>query len=121
MKQDKFICTNCGLCCVDYDVVIIKPECVSDTIDLEDTKIYMHKPGYNPCPHLYWEGDQSRCKIHNYEWYEDTPCFQFTQIGDGECRLGVYIRDTKGQDHYKKYCDQHKEGYKNSSEFLTIL
>ena len=46
-----------------------------------------------PCKHLKGSGPGDyECDVHDYPWYEDTPCFQFTQVerGNTECRLGRY-------------------------------
>ena len=111
--SEKFICTNCGMCCIDYDVIIIDPNRVSENIDLTDTSIYIHKPSFQVCPHLYWEDDESRCKIHHYSWYKKTPCFQFTQIGGPMCRLGEYFDNKFGKGYYKK---QYENNTRNPSK-----
>ena len=36
-------CLRCGYCCIEYCVIIIKPEYVNDTISLEDENIYQFK------------------------------------------------------------------------------
>lgn len=125
------ICVGCGYCCINYDVIIIKPEVVKPNLNMnkiKDTDV-MHKPGYNPCPHLTWDGVEGRdesmgdacCKIHHYRWYKKTPCFRHGQIGrpDELCRLGEFIIKNKGKDHFKNYCKQFKDSYLSPEDFAT--
>lgn len=116
------ICTNCGLCCIDYMVVIIKPEYLCDTIqefEKLDQEAFMGKDSGNPCTYLYWEDGKSRCKIHNYEWYKLTPCYDFTQIeesADCLCRLGEYI-DKNQPGYYEQYHNEFQNNYLSPDEF----
>ena len=102
-------CLNCGLCCIQFDVVIVNPKYASEGIVFEELPEYglIIKPGNSPCPHLYWEGDESRCMVHNYTWYKRTPCYDFSQIESSPkdfCRLGEYSIKTDGHDYWRKYC-----------------
>ena len=89
---------NCGLCCFDYVVIIISPKYSESNItNINDfpEEAYTIKQGNYPCPHLFWEGDKSQCKIHSKIWYKETPCFDFGQIESSPkdiCRLGEYVR-----------------------------
>lgn len=52
------------------------------------------REGGSSCQHL--KGDKSgefSCAIHDYPWYEETPCFAHTQIEDGntDCRIGEHV------------------------------
>jgi len=88
------VCLKCGYCCIKLSVVIVdKPE-----LGITENNLIGHntKIGeYQRCPHL--EGIKSgeyKCKIHDYEWYKETPCFSHTQIEIDEsvlCRMGVYV------------------------------
>jgi len=46
------------------------------------------------CKHLLGDkpGEYS-CAIHDKDWYQDTPCYAFTQVetGNTNCRMGEYI------------------------------
>lgn len=82
-------CLHCGHCCINYDVIIlIDPD---KGLDIDNVR---HKPTGERCPHLL--GDKPgeyRCSIHEHPIYKETPCFDFTQVGnaDSPCRMGVYI------------------------------
>jgi len=57
--------------------------------------------GDGKCKHL--DGDTPgsySCKIHDREWYNQTPCFSHGQIehGNTECRMGKYILSKKGKE-----------------------
>ncbi len=109
------ICQHCGLCCVDYMVVVIKPEYATEDFDINTApeEAFLSRPGHDPCPNLYWEGDESRCCIHHFKWFAETPCAAFTQVEEGntECRLGRHIIDNK-PGFYRKYCEDVKANYK---------
>lgn len=103
------ICLNCGLCCIQFDVVIISPEYAREGLDVEDgptmEKACIIKKGRDVCPHLFWDGDQSRCMIHHYSWYETTPCYAYGQIESNPrqfCRSGVWSIQKLGIDYWKK-------------------
>lgn len=90
-------CLNCGFCCVKYDVMIIHPDkAYNENMIIEDLdpKYIIHK-GYDIiCPHLDIINNKSYCKIHKYNWYKLTPCYQFSQIESNEeslCRVGNAI------------------------------
>jgi len=119
------ICNNCGLCCVDYDVIIVDPKAIQKDgiVDLTNVKNYIHKSGYDPCPHLGWKGNTSLCVIHKYDWYKQTPCYQFTQVEDGNqiCRLGEHTVKERGEDYYRKYCESWKESHLSGEAFFQKL
>jgi hypothetical protein len=86
-------CLRCGYCCIFYAVVIVDdPEkgIVEDNLK--------SRGGLNPCQHLL--GDKPggySCKIHDYSWYSETPCFTHGQIESSPetpCRLGEHILKT---------------------------
>ena len=82
-------CLRSGFCCINYDVIIVSnPELgiVQDNLE--------HKPTGQPCKHLKGEiPGQYICSIHHYDWYKETPCFDYGQIEDHEsnCRTGEYF------------------------------
>ena len=83
------ICLKCGYCCINHMVVIVDdPEkgIVEDNL--------VARKGGEPCQHL--QGNKPgkySCAVHNKEWYKETPCFEYTQIeqGNTNCRMGEYI------------------------------
>jgi len=89
-------CLRCGYCCCFYDVIIISPDAIdaSGNVDFNNDRSYQHKPTGEQCPHLSWENDIASCGIHEHSWFRKTPCHAFTQIGDhgAPCRMGFYIR-----------------------------
>ena len=87
-------CLRCGYCCVEYDVVIVDdPEIGPEAENLK------YKPSGTRCQHL--RGDaigQYSCAIHDYPWYEETPCYghgQVEQSPDDPCRIGEYMMRKK--------------------------
>ncbi len=88
------ICLRCGYCCTSYLVVIVDdPE---KGIQLDNLISHL---GGGPCKHLLGkkEGEYS-CSIHDFPWYKETPCCDFSQIEtspDCECRIGRRIMDKK--------------------------
>ena len=82
------ICLQCGHCCIFYEVIII------DNPELGIVKgNLIEKPTGIRCKHL--EGDnpgQYSCAVHDYDWYQETPCYQFAQIEtkNSNCRVGEY-------------------------------
>lgn len=89
------VCLRCGYCCKKYLVPIIK----EPDKGLLDENIVIHKGDGTPCPHLLGnEPGKYSCKVHNYPWYKDTPCFahgQFEKDENTYCRLGEYILKQK--------------------------
>jgi len=85
------LCLRCGYCCKHYMVVIIDdPE-----KGIVEGNFVVNEGNGVPCKHLRGDkpGEYS-CAIHDYPWYEDTPCFSHGQIEsspDNECRLGAYL------------------------------
>ena len=93
------ICLNCGFCCVKYDVIIVSPT-VSYNPNLIlrelDIKYFIHKPCDKICPHLYLDNNIYKCKLHEYNWYKETPCHDYSQVEYNKncfCRTGKGIRD----------------------------
>ena len=90
-------CLRCGHCCIIYDVMIVKPEKATKDLDMSKIKPedIIHKKGGEICPHLILTPEKATCKIHNFEWYKETPCYSHTQIErskDSVCRLGEFVR-----------------------------
>ncbi len=92
------ICVHCGLCCYDFPVVIIQNKFIDfegeDANDLPQ-EAFAIKSGNTPCPYLEWEGDNSKCAVHDKPWYPTTPCYDFGQIEDHPdtiCRLGAHVK-----------------------------
>lgn len=80
-------CLRSGFCCVYLSVVIVidpKKGINSDNIRVKETG--------EICPHLKGSGPGDYfCNIHDYDWFVNTPCGEFTQIEDKDspCRLGT--------------------------------
>ena len=99
------ICLRCGYCCIECSVVIVNPSKIKDDSVFEiSNDCLQFKDSKEPCPHLEWDGDGFTCKIHHYEWYKSTPCFSHGQFEtkNSDCRMGRYIIDNYGIDHYIK-------------------
>ena len=81
------ICLQCGYCCKNYLVAIVN----DPKLGIIESNIII-KPE-NTCPHLEKFDDKYICKIHEYEWYKETPCFDHSQIENinEECRIGKYL------------------------------
>lgn len=81
-------CLRSGHCCIHLDVMIVDdPE--RDPVENN----VIHKPSGEQCKHL--EGDtpgQYFCAVHEKEWFPDSPCGQYDQMGppNADCRVGVY-------------------------------
>ena len=78
------ICLHCGYCCTELLVVIVdNPE-----LGIVDGNLKGKEDGR--CQHL--DENNNMCKVHNYPWYKETPCFAHTQIehGNTKCRIGEY-------------------------------
>jgi len=125
------ICLDCGLCCIQFDVVIISPDYAREGLDVEDfstmKKAAIIKKGRNPCPHLYWEGDQSRCMVHHYSWYDTTPCYHYGQIESDPrqfCRSGAWsiwnLGITYWKDEHQKFNDNVKTPEQIKDQFSKI-
>lgn len=88
-------CLHCGYCCIMLDVIIVDPEAILPDKDfkIQRDNLIFKKGGY-VCPHLNQEEKEVTCKIHHYDWYKQTPCFEYTQIGDenSNCRMGEHIK-----------------------------
>ena len=84
------ICLRCGYCCKNYAVVIVDDPAKGICED----NLILHEGLGSPCKHLQGNkpGEYS-CKVHEYEWYKETPCFQHGQIEheNSPCRMGEYI------------------------------
>ena len=83
-------CLRCGYCCIEYDVMIVdNPE-----LGPIDGNI-IHKPSGQRCQHLIGnKAGEYSCAIHDKEWYNKTPCYDFGQIENSvndPCRMGQYI------------------------------
>lgn len=76
-------CFRCGYCCINYAVIIVNDP---EKGIVEGNLIF--KDSGEKCPHLSFGGSKSVCNIHSYDWYKETPCYQFTQIGGTVCRIG---------------------------------
>jgi len=83
-------CLRCGYCCKNYVVVIVDdPE-----KGISEDNLIVHKGDGTPCKHL--RGDKPGeyfCGIHDYPWYDQTPCFAYGQIEqrDTNCRMGDFL------------------------------
>lgn len=96
------ICLRCGYCCYNSDVIILDKNNDFNETDIKKYNL-SHKPNNNFCIHQTFDltTKQSICKIHHLKIYKETPCFQYTQIGEGECRMGNYIKN----DIFLKYLE----------------
>ena len=83
-------CLRCGYCCKWLCVIIVDdPE-----KGISEDNLIAHNGQGQLCKHLLGDkpGEYS-CALHDKEWYEDTPCFRYTQIEPPEgrpCRMGEY-------------------------------
>ena len=84
------ICLRCGYCCVHLEVIIVDDPAKG----IQEGNLIPKHTGER-CKHLMDNGD---CAIHNEPWYEETPCFAFTQIetGNQPCRLGLFHKKIAG-------------------------
>jgi len=83
------------------DVIIVSPKYATETFtpnpQMDLGEEVMHKPTGIACPHLELSNDKYLCKVHHFEWFKDTPCFQYGQIEESEaslCRTGNYVVNT---------------------------
>ena len=61
---------------------------------IADGNLIFHDGMQQPCKHL--QGDKPgeySCALHDYPWYDETPCFSHGQIerGNTNCRMGEWI------------------------------
>lgn len=89
-------CLRCGYCCKNMCVVIID----DPSKGVIPGNFAFHSGDGTPCKHLVGDipGKYS-CSIHNYEWYDQTPCFDFDQLPiskDIPCRLGLITLKKRG-------------------------
>jgi len=91
------ICLRCGYCCLNYLVVVVKDPNIGIANDN-----FIALDGTKRCPHL--EGNEPgkySCKIHEYDWFKDTPCSEHGQIETQACnlcRVGEYkLKNMKNQ------------------------
>lgn len=84
-------CLRCGHCCKHFWVQIVDDL----TLEIDEGNVITHEGDGTSCKHL--EGNKPgeyACKIHDYPWYKETPCFSHGQIEsspDNVCRLGEFI------------------------------
>lgn len=86
------ICLHSGYCCIHLDVIIVTNPALGI---IEDN--LEHKPTGVKCRHLVGNASgEYTCAIHDFPWYQETPCYAFTQIeqGNTECRLGVFYKNS---------------------------
>lgn len=91
-------CLRCGYCCIKYMVVIVDDPALGLA---EDNLIIKNTDEW--CKHLVGNkpGEYS-CAIHDYPWYDQTPCWQYTQVElslDDPCRTGEWMLEHK--DYHK--------------------
>ena len=84
-------CLKCGYCCHKLAVVIV----IDPELGIVEGNLETHN-GSGPCKHLQGNkpGEYS-CAVHNKSWYSRTPCAQYTQIGEGDCRMGQAVMNGK--------------------------
>jgi len=91
------ICLRCGYCCHKLSVMIIN----DPRIGVSEGNIIFHEGNGERCKHLIGNriGDFS-CVLHEYMWYQETPCYQYSQIEqkNSYCRIGKAI--LKGEIKY---------------------
>jgi hypothetical protein len=110
------VCLRCGYCCFGYDVIIVDPKVITKTFKLHSdlSEELIHKPCNQFCPHQTWDKDTSICKLHQFKWYKQTPCFQHSQLEakNTNCRLGEYLR--KKYSNMKQYLEGVNEQIQNN-------
>lgn len=106
---ERLTCYRCGHCCIKDSVVIVKTEYfqiysydkhIQDMVILKNANI--------PCPYLYWDlHDKASCKIHDYKWFQYTPCSKHNWGGGSfQCNMWKQIEDIikkKGRKWYLAY------------------
>lgn len=102
------ICLNCGHCCIRFNVMIVKKESLYKKCKIlegfSESDFKMREDG-EICEHLDRKENIFICTIHDYPWYKQTPCFQFTQIENNNkdfCRIGNWYF-TEGKEYYEKH------------------
>lgn len=107
------ICYFCGTCCINLDVIIIRPDIANESFSMEDAleECFVHKPSGVICPHLEWIDKKASCRIHELSWFGLTPCHRHTQIerGDTPCRIGEYMLLGKGKEVYENMLRRARE------------
>jgi hypothetical protein len=78
-------CLRCGYCCIKYLVVIVDdPEKgpVEDNLKCNEGVRCQHLIGDEP--------GKFSCAIHEKIWYNETPCYEHTQVEqyNSPCRIG---------------------------------
>ena len=95
------ICLRCGYCCISYDVIVIKVDCIDQKSDDWNEDSCFFKESGVMCPHLRFNGDKAICNVHSKSWFKLTPCYAYGQIEGSklsECRVGMAVRDKKIDD-----------------------
>lgn len=83
-------CLRCGYCCLNHLVVVVADPEKGIT---EDNCLVINSINGLKCPHLRGNSPGNYiCAIHDYPWYEDTPCFEHAQFEykDTKCRIGEH-------------------------------
>lgn len=83
------ICLKCGYCCEKLSVMIVD----DPDLGIIEGNIIWHK-GEGKCKHLQGEGPgKYSCALHDKQYYSKTPCYQHSQIeqGNTKCRMGEYV------------------------------
>jgi len=90
-------CLRCGYCCINLSLVTIHPDYIKEDLIINELpeEAFIFKPDGEKCPHLTFEDNKAVCKIHQYNWYYQTPCYNHNQIErkNSDCRLGKHIID----------------------------
>ena len=102
------ICLRCGYCCTYTCVTIVDdPE-----KDLSQDNIVFRTGTEGKCKHLKGSGiGNYRCAVHHKEWYEETPCYDHTQIErrNTNCRTGEhFLKLFKDKDIERVYKENKK-------------
>jgi hypothetical protein len=121
------ICLRCGNCCKKLLVTIIDDPDKGITAE----NLTSHIGDGSPCKHL--TGDKPgkySCAIHDQPYYEQTPCFQHSQIESDPtqpCRIGTIWMKEWNAGHWKRFLQKEelhslaiKEGIVKEGEPLNI-
>ena len=88
------VCLRCGHCCINYEVVIVN----DPSKGIVESNLIAKHTG-DRCQHLVGgTPGQYSCALHDYSWYEETPCYKYGQAersDDTSCRMGVYLLKRK--------------------------